>query len=70
MIDCRPVTTGFGEPSRGAPVQRDMLYLREARAFAAALLPGQNAARVESLGNGVAGVMRAGKIAIHAIGAA
>jgi hypothetical protein len=70
MIDYRPVTTGFGEPSRGAPVQRDMLYLREARAFAAALLPDQHAARVESLGNGVAGVMRAGKVAIHAIGAA
>lgn len=70
MIDYRPVTTGFGEPSRGGPVQRDMLYLREARAFAAALLPDHHAARVESLGNGVAGVMRAGKVAIHAVGAA
>ena len=70
MIDYRPMTTGFGDPCRGAPIQRDMLYLREARAFAAALLPDQHAARVESLGNGVAGVMRAGKAAIHAIGAA
>ena len=62
MIDYRPVTTGFGEPTRGGPVQRDMLYLRESRAFEAALLPDQHAARVESLGNGVAGVMRAGKV--------
>jgi hypothetical protein len=71
MIDFHAVgTTGFGEISRGGAVQRDMMYLREARAFAEALLPDVHAARVESLGNGVAGVMRAGKVAIHAIGAA
>lgn len=70
MIDYRPVVTGFGEPTRGAPVQRDLLYLEEARALARHLLPDVHAARVESLGNGVAGVMRAGKVAIHAIGAA
>ena len=51
-------------------MQRDMLYLRESRAFAEALLPDVHAARVESLGNAVAGVMRAGKVAIHAVGAA
>ena len=70
MIDYRPVVTGFGEPTRGGPVQRSLLYLEEARAFAEHLLPDVHAARVESLGNGVAGVMRAGKVAIHAIGAA
>lgn len=71
MIDYHTVrTTGFGEVTRGSEVQRDMMYLRESRAFAAALLPDVHAARVESLGNGVAGVMRAGKAAIHAIGAA
>lgn len=70
MIEFSIVTTGFGEPTRGGPIQRDMLYLRESRAFAGALFPDQHAARVESLGNGVAGVMRAGKVAIHAIGAA
>jgi hypothetical protein len=71
MIDFHAVgTTGFGEISRGGAVQRDMMYLREALAFADALLPDMHAARVASLGNGVAGVMRAGKAAIHAIGAA
>jgi len=71
MIDFHTVgTTGFGEISRGAAIQRDMMYLREARSFASALLPDVHAARVESLGNGVAGVMRAGKAGIHAIGAA
>jgi len=71
MIDFHAVgTTGFGEISRGAAIQRDMMYLRESRAFASALLPDVHAARVESLGNGVAGVMRAGKAGIHAIGAA
>ena len=71
MIDFHAVgTTGFGEISRGGAIQRDMMYLREARAFAKALLPDVHASRVESLGNGVAGVMRAGKAGIHAIGAA
>jgi hypothetical protein len=73
MIDFARVatgTTGFGEFTRGGAIQREMLYLDEARAFASELLPDQHAARVESLANGVAGVMRAGKAAIHAIGAA
>jgi hypothetical protein len=70
MIDCARVTTGFGGGGRGAPIQARMQYLTEARAFAHMLMPDVHAARVESLGNGVAGVMAGAKASIHAIGAA
>lgn len=68
MIDYRPMG-GFGGKS-GRALQPRMEFLKEARAFSASLLPDVHAARVESLGNGVAGVMYGAKASVHAIGEA
>lgn len=68
MIDYQPMG-GFGGKG-GRALQPRMEFLKEARAFAASLLPDVHAARVESLGNGVAGVMYGAKASVHAIGEA
>lgn len=66
MIDFKRVTAPL-RPGRSA---REALTLDQTREFVAELMPDMHALRVVSLANGVAGVLNAAVLSVHAIGQA